>query len=108
MEDNYYDCPKCGNSVFDYEKTCPACGWVNVGEQKENTPKFGYLRQDEDSHWYLIPEEYVKLFSKQMDDIYLESDDEKRDNLISEFIHNFEEYRLSGGVQDLRIPMEQE
>lgn len=69
--------------------------------------KFGYLRQDDDSHWYLVPEEYVKLFAKQMDDIYLEKDFDKRDELILEFVHNFVEYRLSGGVQDLKIQMEE-
>jgi len=26
--------------------------------------KFGYLRQDDSSHWYLIPEEGLDLFDK--------------------------------------------
>ena len=70
--------------------------------------KFGYLRQDEDSHWYLIPQEYLRLFEKQMENISVEYDEIKREDLINEFIDNFEEYRLSGGVQDLKVPMGQE
>ena len=69
--------------------------------------KYGYVHQDDDGHWYLVPEEYAKLFIKQLDDITCTKDCDKKDDLISEFISNFDEYRLSGGVESLKIMMEE-
>jgi hypothetical protein len=68
--------------------------------------KYGKLRQDEDSHWYLLPEEIVKNFSAMMDKIYLENDWEKKDLLIDFFIEAFGQYRLLGGIQDLKVLIE--
>lgn len=68
---------------------------------------WGYFRQDEDSHWYLIPEKYIKLFIKQKDDIACTIDFEKRENLVEEFIQNFDEYRLSGGIESYKVMMKE-
>ena len=103
-KEKYSDCPKCGNSIFDYEDICPSCSWAR--NETEVKRKYGYLRQDDDGHWYLIPEEMIKNFSNLEEQIENEEDWEKKDFLISLFIEAFDTYRLSGGYQDLRISME--
>lgn len=75
-------------------------------ERLQNKP-IGYLHQDDDSHWYLIPKEYTKLFITQLDDIACTKNCDKKDDLISEFIDNFDEYRLSGGVESLKVLIEE-
>ena len=68
--------------------------------------KFGYLRQDDDSHWYLVSEDVIKNFDNILNQIEEESDFEKREELIDLFIETFDGYRLSGGCYDLKIQME--
>jgi hypothetical protein len=64
---------------------------------------FGYLRQDDSDHWYLIPEDKIKEFVEIRDKISYEDDWEKRDNLCDKFIESFEIYRLSGSIENLKI-----
>jgi hypothetical protein len=69
--------------------------------------KFGYLRQDQDSHWYLIPDFLIPRFDHVLriieDDCQTTSEE---DDTIELFIEEFGDYRLSGGCYDLKIPME--
>ena len=77
-------------------------GWL----AHEKSGQYGHVHQDDDGHWYLVPEEYTELFLKQLDDIACFDNWDKREDLISEFESNFKEYRLSGGVESLRVLME--
>jgi hypothetical protein len=67
-------------------------------------PKYGYLRQDDDSHWYLVPEETIGNFDNMLRQI--EDGWQRKDDLIDMFIEAFDKYRLSGGYQDLKILMD--
>lgn len=75
--------------------------------------KFGYLRQDNSSHWYLIPEENLGLFDKLNVDWASadgwESIDEwaKFEEISNRINDEFGKYRLGGGVENLRIPMKE-
>jgi hypothetical protein len=63
--------------------------------------KFGYLRQDDASHWYLIPEELIALFETLMEKVYREDEE-----AIDEFVDKFTKYRLSPATPyDLKIEM---
>jgi hypothetical protein len=68
--------------------------------------RYGKLRKDDSDHWYLVPEDEIKNFQNIMDLIYLEFDWEKKEDLISLFIESFDMYRLSGGVESLRVVIE--
>lgn len=70
-------------------------------------PKYGYLRQDDSGHWYLIPEELRKDFRELLDTIET-CDYPSCENAEDKFIRDFDKYRLSGGYQDLRIFMGRE
>ena len=68
---------------------------------------YGYLRQDSDSHWYLIPENTRYEFAGMMDKIYqLDEGLDEWEDAIDDFITKFGKYRLSGGITDLKILME--
>lgn len=56
-----------------------------------------YLRQDDSSHWYLVPETELAEFTQLRD---LISDD---DDACDLFIGKFDKYRLSGGPESLPI-----
>lgn len=73
---------------------------------KDRCIMFGYLRCDDDGHWYLIPENELQVFSKMVDDISNCDTWVKRDEFCDKFIEKFDKYRLSGGVEDLRISMQ--
>lgn len=71
--------------------------------------KFGYLRQDQDSHLYLIPDFLIPRFDYVLR--IIEDDDQtvsEEDDLIELFIEEFGDYRLSGGCYDLKIQMEEQ
>lgn len=70
---------------------------------------YGKLRKDDDGHWYLVPESQINYFDSVCRDIdeFDEYSDEW-DDAVDEFIKVFDKYRLSGGVGDLRIEMENE
>ena len=68
--------------------------------------KFGYLRQDDDDHWYLVPEDFCNNFDNMINQIYNSDDDwDRKEYLISLFVEAFNKYRLSGGYRDLKILM---
>lgn len=72
-----------------------------------NTPFiFGRLRKDEDGHWFLIPKELVEKFDSYMEKIYsFDLTEKEKWDLEDEFVANFENYRLSGGIDDLDVLM---
>jgi len=51
--------------------------------------KIGYLRNDDDCHWYLIPEEDVESFDALMKESYQVSSDSDRFYEICELIDQF-------------------
>ena len=59
----------------------------------------GFLRQDDASHWYLIPEEKLAEFSMLMEHVY-NNDSLDACDLVNE---HFDKYRLSGGPENLPI-----
>ncbi len=68
--------------------------------------KYGYLRQDEDSHNYLIPEDEIEAFDKLMAEISKTGDhtDEWYDK-IDEFNDRYQDYRVEGGLSSLKVVM---
>lgn len=61
---------------------------------KTNT---GYLRQDEEAHWYFVPLDLIKEFDRLSDEIesasYLSNG--SCDELIEQFEEKFGEYRIA-------------
>ena len=68
--------------------------------------KYGYLRQDDDGHWYLLEPEAVKQFENLHEQICSETDWKKKEYLIDIFIDAFDKNRLSGGISNLKVLME--
>ena len=67
--------------------------------------KFGYLRQDPDCHWYVVPEDQIEEFDLLLEKIegkeYLEAEDD-----FAEFDQKFGELRRDGGVSSYKVLME--
>lgn len=75
----------------------------NVVLQRLKIIGMGVLKSDDSGHWYLIPKEKAKYFYPMLELLGRgNKDDEKHYN---EFIDAFEQYRLSGDLADLEIPM---
>ena len=68
--------------------------------------QYGRLRQDNDGHWYLIPTGSCKEFRELINILEYRNHPDYED-AEDKFIKYFDKYRLSGGYQDLIIPMEQ-
>ena len=67
----------------------------------------GYLRQDQDSHWYFVPEEFIKNFDSLNQQIEEEKTDWiNKDYLLDVFTETFGEFRLNSPVETLRIAIE--
>jgi len=66
--------------------------------------EYGYLRQDESSHWYLVPSDKVGDFDALTSQIerYEEYTD-KWGELVNKFIDDFDKYRTGGGVSHLKV-----
>lgn len=67
----------------------------------------GKLRQDEDSHWYLVPKPYIRTFdllSNKIDQLDETSDECYK--AIEGFEESFGEYRLPGGPFDFDVIIE--
>ena len=79
------------------------CGCADC---EESTIRLGYLRQDDDCHWYCVPEDQVeefdnllnKCFGKDYDDCYKDYD------LFNE---KFAHLMLDGGVENVKVIVEQ-
>ncbi len=67
----------------------------------------GYFRQDDAGHWYIIPKEKVTRFVGLKEDMYL-SDWKKRFELSQIFMEEFEQYRLSGGIENYEVEIKDE
>lgn len=67
-------------------------------------PKYGYYRQDEDSHNYVIPEDLVSIFDSFMDEIsgkrYIDFP-----GAFNEFENKFSKYRINGEIYNMKILM---
>jgi hypothetical protein len=72
------------------------------------TTTYGYFRQDDSDHWYLIPEELLSTFIRLRDQIDIWDIGEERDKMCDEFVRIFNKYRLSGGVESYRVVLEYE
>jgi hypothetical protein len=62
----------------------------------------GYFCQDDAGHWYLIPKEKVDRFIGLLRDLYL-AEWEDRQRIAENIIDEFEKYRISGGVGDYEV-----
>jgi hypothetical protein len=62
----------------------------------------GYFCQDDAGHWYLIPKEKVDRFKGLLSDLYL-AEWEDRQRIAENIIDEFEQYRISGGVGDYEV-----
>ena len=66
--------------------------------------KYGYFRQDESSHWYLIPEEVIIVFDAHYYNIInAEEESEEWNKLIEEFIEKYGLYATGGGVKTHKV-----
>jgi len=70
--------------------------------------KIGYLRQDDSSHWYLIPEDMVTIYSEMVNlfECKLEIESDEWYNAIDEFENLFAQYRLGGGPENCKVIIE--
>ena len=74
----------------------------------EDMSTYGYLREDDDGHWYLIPEDKLSHFYWIKEKIEtLKAYSDEWEDACQDMIDNFDKYRLSGGPYDLRIKMEE-
>lgn len=62
--------------------------------------KTGYLRCDDDGHWFLVPKEQLAEFDKQLRLVY--ADYEPAD-VVSDFNDRFGEYRVHGSIYEIEI-----
>ena len=66
--------------------------------------KTGELRQDDSSHWYLVPDDRLKDFDAAMEQIegqeYMDAPD-----AFDAFISEFDDYRIDGGPYNLKVLM---
>lgn len=63
--------------------------------------EYGYLRKDDDGHWYLVPESTINQFDSAMR--YIDGCEQYSDeweDAVEDFITEFDEYRLSGGIEN--------
>jgi hypothetical protein len=71
--------------------------------------KYGYLRKDQDGHWYLVPVELLsdwdKIESQQLPDFYCHTGEDFED-LYERALMEFDGCRLKGGIQDLKVIIE--
>ena len=67
--------------------------------------KFGYLRQDESSHWYLVPEELIGEYDALIEEMGDSWEDD--DDLCIDYIDKYGEYMLGGAIQHLKVVMEE-
>lgn len=64
--------------------------------------KKGYFCQDDVGHWYLIPKGKAKRFKGLLSNLYL-ADWEQRFKIVETLVGEFDQYRLSGGVGDYEV-----
>jgi len=62
--------------------------------------EFGYLRQDQSCHWYLVPEKFIEGFDRMTVNDLEDVDD------VNEFENRYERFRLGAGYQDIRCVIE--
>lgn len=68
--------------------------------------KIGKLRQDNDCHWFLIPDDKVADFDELLEKYSnAELFSSERDDLEDELINDFEQYMLGGGIHNLDVIM---
>lgn len=76
---------------------------------KVKNPILGKLRQDDDGHWYLIPNLYFRTFDVLVAKLEKLGGDPglwyERQNIVEELEKNFDKYRLDGGPFDLDVIM---
>jgi len=69
--------------------------------------KFGFLRQDDDSHWYLIPSEKLLEYDNLVDRMESGlSAGKEAFELENDFIEKFDQYRVGGSLYGLRVVIE--
>lgn len=62
----------------------------------------GYFRRDDAGHWYIIPKDKVARFIGLKEEIFA-TDWRNRLHLSQTFMEEFEQYRLSGGVENYEV-----
>ncbi len=70
------------------------------------TSKIGYLRKDDDGHWYLVPEIAVKEFDQAIRLVEDARTWSARELAISDFINLFDQYRYMDAISTLKVVME--
>ena len=66
--------------------------------------EFGRLAQDDSGHWYLLPENELREFMRLIDKLS-DSDEDEFDVVADVINRRYAKFRLSGGPEDLRIPI---
>ena len=69
--------------------------------------KYGHAHQTDDGDWYLVPEEDEEDFLICMDRFSAGWSADELKDWIDLFDNKFKKYRLSGGVESLRILIEE-
>jgi hypothetical protein len=69
--------------------------------------RLGKLRQDDSSHWYLIPSEFIQEHDQLAQDIDRAKEESGEwYNLIDEYDCKYSQYRLDGGLYDVNVLVE--
>lgn len=63
----------------------------------------GYLRVDDDGHWYFVPSSLISNFDKMYKAIQMTQNWEERDDVIADFVRVFDVFRISGGIFDIEF-----
>lgn len=74
---------------------------LKLREFKENI-KFGYLRRDNDAHWYLIPEELIKEFDADFSKLFEEYPEDYR-KLLNEWNDKWWKYSYGESIYSLKV-----
>ena len=66
------------------------------------------IKQDDDSHWYIVPNELEEEFDTLLRNIYVAYEDEGHDSemawqLEAEFIDKFSKYMKGGNVNNYQL-----
>jgi hypothetical protein len=64
--------------------------------------KYGYLRRDQDSHWYLIPEELIEEFDSDYDKLYEQYPEDYR-KLLNEWNDKWWKYAMGESPYSLKV-----
>ncbi len=65
------------------------------------TTEVGYFKQDDDGHWYFVPENVVKEFNEAQEKIWATNGWDSV--AINDFVERFDKYRMPGSISHIKV-----